>query len=388
MNDNDKDFRLIAITPEEIYAGEAADITSLLERGWWRVHIRKPGKSAREIVKLISDIPVELRERLSIHNHFEMARGLGVGGVHLNFRAPEPPAGWKGLMSASCHSFAEVAHYLDKCDYMFLSPIFDSISKENYPGRFTAAELAESTLIGPKLFALGGVRIYKLHELRKLGFGGAALLGGAWEVINPADTRLQFITDRLEGVEEVLQGGCRWVQLRMKDASDAEFAAMALPIARLCRRFGAVFILDDRVHLVEPLVADGVHLGKNDMPVAEARRLLGPTKIIGATANTPDDAIAAVMAGADYLGVGPYRFTTTKKNLAPLLGAEGIASVIETIRGAGCRIPVVAIGGIGIDDIPTIRDTGATGIAISGMLRIADNKRLKTREIINVWKNL
>ncbi len=387
MSYKDNEFRLIAVTPEKIYPGEAPRIAALLERGWWRVHIRKPGESAANVARLIGDIPLNLRERLSIHSHFDMAAELGVGGVHLNFREPEPPAGWRGLVSASCHSFSEVAYHRDRCDYMFLSPIYDSISKENYPGRFTASELAESNLVDSKLFALGGVRIYKLRDLRGLGFGGAALMGGAWDVIDPDDTRVQFITDRLEGVEEVLQGGCRWVQLRMKDATDAEVASVALPVARLCRRFHALFIIDDRVHLVEPLGADGVHLGKNDMPVAEARRLLGPSKIIGATANTPDDALAAIMEGADYLGVGPFRFTTTKKNLAPLLGAEGIANVIETVRGAGSRVPVVAIGGIGVDDLAAVKATGATGVALSGVLLRAENKRLKTREILNTWKN-
>ena len=118
---------------------------------------------------------------------------------------------------------------------------------------------------------------------------------------------LQFIShenERLgyaDGVREALRGGCRWVQLRMKHATDDEFLATGREVGELCRSYGATFVLDDRVHLVDALGADGVHLGKNDMHPAEARRILGPDKIIGCTANTLDDALAAVDAGAAYL---------------------------------------------------------------------------------------
>ena len=116
---------------------------------------------------------------------------------------------------------------------------------------------------------------------------------------------LQFIThkaggyDELSGAEAVLKGGCEWVQLRMKDASDEEFLAVGRKLAELCRSFGARLILDDRVRLVEEIGADGVHVGKNDMPVDEVRRLLGPGRIVGATANSFEDIAAAAARGAD-----------------------------------------------------------------------------------------
>ena len=124
---------------------------------------------------------------------------------------------------------------------------------------------------------------------------------------------LQFITHRrgihseTSGVRAVLEGGCRWIQLRMKGATDNELLSTGHTVSRLCRSFGAVFIVDDRADLVEVLGADGVHLGKNDMPVAEARGILGKSKIIGATANTVADMFAAAEAGADYIGLGPDR---------------------------------------------------------------------------------
>ncbi len=194
---------------------------------------------------------------------------------------------------------------------------------------------------------------------------------------------LQYITDRIEGVEEALRGGCRWIQLRMKSASDEQFIAMGKEIGSICRRYNATFILDDRVHLVERLNADGVHLGKNDMPLNEARKLLGTDKIIGATANTRQDVDTAVNLGADYLGIGPYRFTTTKERLAPILGIEGY----QHIMSQAIAIPVVAIGGIELSDIPLLKSTGVDGIAVSGLISRSENPELTTKQILNLWTN-
>ena len=124
---------------------------------------------------------------------------------------------------------------------------------------------------------------------------------------------LQFIThhtdryDEIAGTRAVLEGGCRWVQLRMKDTPAEEVLRIGREIEKLCREYGAKFILDDHVELVRELNADGVHLGKLDMPVAEARRLLGPEYLIGATANTFEDIERGAGQGADYIGLGPFR---------------------------------------------------------------------------------
>lgn len=199
---------------------------------------------------------------------------------------------------------------------------------------------------------------------------------------------LQFIThkagghDELSGAEAVLEGGCRWVQLRMKDASDEEFLAVGRKMAELCRHYGARLILDDRVHLVEPLGADGVHVGRNDMPVAEVRRLLGPGRIIGATANCYEDIAEAAARGADYIGLGPFRFTQTKRKLSPVLGPEGCRRVMSSCRDAGISLPVVAIGGITAEDIPDIMATGVHGVAISGGLLRAVDTASETRRIM------
>lgn len=201
---------------------------------------------------------------------------------------------------------------------------------------------------------------------------------------------LQFITHFTEkysyydSARMALEGGCRWIQLRMKDASPEEVEQEALRVQALCRTYHATFIIDDHVELVKKLHADGVHLGKHDMPVAEARRLLGNGFIIGGTANTFDDVKMHYEAGADYIGCGPFRFTTTKKNLSPILGLEGYRRIVSQMKEAGINLPIVAIGGITREDIPAILQTGVTGVALSGTILRADNPTEETQRILAI----
>ena len=201
---------------------------------------------------------------------------------------------------------------------------------------------------------------------------------------------LQFIshyTDKysyLDSIRLALQGGCRWIQLRMKDATDDEVRPVAIEAQKLCKQYGATFIIDDRVALVKELQADGVHLGKNDMPISEARRLLGPDYIIGGTANTIWDVKAHYAAGADYIGCGPFRFTTTKQKLSPVLGLDGYRRIIIEMRAAHIDLPIVAIGGITKDDIPAILATGITGIALSGTVLRAENPIDEMKHLTNI----
>lgn len=194
-----------------------------------------------------------------------------------------------------------------------------------------------------------------------------------------------------EGIRMALEGGCRWIQLRMKDASAEEIIACAEEVIPLCRRHGAKFLLDDHVELVRQLGADGVHLGKNDMPVDEARKILGPDIIIGGTANTIEDIIRLHKQGADYIGCGPFRFTTTKKNLSPILGLDGYKSIVLKMKELGIDLPIVAIGGITVEDIPAVMGTGVSGIALSGAILGAPDPVEMTARIIEtidkIWKN-
>ena len=194
----------------------------------------------------------------------------------------------------------------------------------------------------------------------------------------------------LDSVRIALEGGCRWIQLRMKDASPEEILPIAEEALGMCREYHATFIIDDHVELAKQIKADGIHLGKLDMPIAEARRILGKDFIIGGTANTFEDVLAHHQAGADYIGCGPFRFTTTKKNLSPVLGLEGYRRIVLQMNEAGIHLPIVAIGGITKEDIPPLMETGITGIALSGSILRAEHPTEEMKEIIRIiklWKN-
>jgi thiamine-phosphate pyrophosphorylase len=199
---------------------------------------------------------------------------------------------------------------------------------------------------------------------------------------------LQFITypsDRyniIEQVKMVLEGGCKWIQLRMKEATDEEIKTIAEELIPLCKEADAILVIDDRVELVKNLEVTGVHLGKKDMPVAEARNLLEGGPIIGATANTAGDIFALKGIDVDYVGLGPFRHTTTKKNLSPILGLDGYRKIIKEVREAGVELPIVAIGGITIDDIDDIMSTGVNGIAMSGAIINAENPTQYTKAVL------
>lgn len=370
-------MRRIAITPPDWRASLTPRAVHLLHCGVERVHLRTVGASAAELASLIEAFPEEFRPRLTIHEHFHLASRYGVGGIHLNRRFPDKPEGWTGTVSRSCHSLAEVAADTAS-DYLFLSPVADSISKPDYRAAFTHEELQQAHregIITPRVFALGGITPHLEDTCRELGFGGVAMMGMAFAPVNREHFKLQYITPDLPGDDEiaaavarVLAGGCRWVQLRLKESTSARWLALGSRLAQMCRNNGATFLLDDRVELVKAVGADGVHLGKNDMPVEQARSLLGMGYIIGATANCAADILAAHRAGADYIGLGPLRFTTTKKNLSPVLGCEGYRSILTEVRAAGVTLPVVGIGGVVAADVAHLTQAGVEGVAVCGAI--------------------
>lgn len=201
---------------------------------------------------------------------------------------------------------------------------------------------------------------------------------------------LQFITHQnerfgyLQGAVKALEGGCRWIQLRMKKASDEEVRNVTNQLKPICMEYGAVLLLDDRVELAKELHVDGVHLGKGDMAIDKAREIIGKGKIIGGTANTLDDILRLSEAGVDYIGCGPFRFTTTKERLSPILGTDGYRNIMRDVRRQ-CKppIPIVAIGGITANDIPEILGTGVDGIAMSGAILNSNDPTGETRKIVS-----
>ncbi len=205
---------------------------------------------------------------------------------------------------------------------------------------------------------------------------------------------LQFITHTterygyVEGAIAALNGGCKWIQLRMKEADPDEIRKAVDKLKPLCQEKGAILLLDDHVELTSQLDIDGVHLGKNDMPPAEARALIGEKYIIGGTANTFDDIKNLVAQGVDYIGLGPFRYTETKRNLSAIIGIEGYKNIISQCHAAGITTPIVAIGGIEPDDITAIMKAGLSGIALSGAILRSDNPTETTRKIITTLNNL
>ena len=176
-------MRVIAITLEDFFPGEAGAIEAALNGGYDLVHLRKPGASEEEMISILEELPAECRASIVIHSHFNLAARYGLYGIHLNSRCRTVPDGFSGSISRSCHTFEEVEQHKDSCNYLFLSPIFNSISKKGYASAFSGASLreaAEKGIIDSKVYALGGVTPERLSWLDEIGFGGAAMLGSVW----------------------------------------------------------------------------------------------------------------------------------------------------------------------------------------------------------------
>ncbi|SDY59191.1 thiamine phosphate synthase [Hymenobacter psychrophilus] len=186
-------------------------------------------------------------------------------------------------------------------------------------------------------------------------------------------SHLHYITTNAAAAELACQGGVRWVQLRVKNQPYAVWKQLALDTQAVCRRYGATLILNDNPHLALEIGADGVHLGQADMPPTEARAMLGPSFIIGGTANTFADVQRLVATGVDYVGLGPFRFTHTKENLSPILGLGGYAEILGQCRATRLMVPVIGIGGVLLADVGALRTTGLHGIAVSGSIGQAEN---------------
>lgn len=196
--------------------------------------------------------------------------------------------------------------------------------------------------------------------------------------------RLYAVTDRawaadedalLRQIEDAIDGGAAVVQLREKHLDEAAFLAEAERFTALCRRKGAVSIINDRADIALRSGADGVHIGQEDLAAGEARRLLGPGRIIGVSAHSVEEALRAQAAGADYLGVGAAFATGTKADAKPIPR--------ETIRAitAAVDIPVVAIGGITRDNILELRDCGLDGAAVVSALFARPDVRAAAAEL-------
>lgn len=182
-------MKTIVITRPAFFDGETDLVNNLFREGMERLHLRKPGASEEELTAWLQNIDNQYYGRIVLHDCFPLAEIFALGGVHLNSRNPKAPQGILGMtVSRSCHSIREVIQHKSECDYLFLSPIYDSISKEGYGAAFSCIELkraAEEGIIDSQVFALGGVSLEHIPEIRSLGFGGAAVLGALWQAADP-----------------------------------------------------------------------------------------------------------------------------------------------------------------------------------------------------------
>lgn len=201
---------------------------------------------------------------------------------------------------------------------------------------------------------------------------------------------LQFITNPksknpvVDQIFAVIEAGGRWIQIRMKDASDDEIRKVVEAVKPKCEETGSFLILNDRVELAKEINVGGVHLGKEDMPASKARMLLGPAAVIGVTANTFADIAAVSQLDIDYFGIGPYAQTKTKENLSPILGLEGIRDICYEMEKKEINKAHVAVGGIKLDDVLPLLEAGVNGIAVSSAIADADDMIKATKDFLNL----
>ena len=199
--------------------------------------------------------------------------------------------------------------------------------------------------------------------------------------------RLQYISqatregNHLDAIEEVLDSGGKWIQLRIKNQTEEQVLKTAIEARFLCERYGAKLIVNDYPLVAKKAGCSGVHLGLQDLSIAEARKIVGPEMIIGGTANTFEHILQRHQEGADYIGLGPYRFTNTKQNLSPIIGLPGYKILMKGVHEAGLQIPIVAIGGIEITDVNALLNAGVYGVAVSGALTNQNDLAAKMNQL-------
>lgn len=201
-------------------------------------------------------------------------------------------------------------------------------------------------------------------------------------------SKLQYISqgtnakEQLKNIREALDAGCKWIQLRLKNTEEDEIKIVGEEVKKICASYDSIFIINDHPQIAKAINADGVHLGLTDMKINEARKIVGNDKIIGGTANTLQDVLQRVHEGCNYVGLGPFRFTTTKEKLSPVLGVEGYKKIMNELEQMKISIPVYAIGGIKEEeDISLLMQTGIYGIAVSGVITNHSDKKSLIKKI-------
>ncbi len=200
-------MKLIVITTPNYFIEEDKIITALFDEGLETLHLRKPDTAPVYAERLLTLIPEKYHKYIVVHDHFYLKNEYRLKGIHLNHRNPLIPDNYDGHVSASCHTFDEVVADKKICDYVFLSPVFDSISKEGYDSAFTPEEIREAAsegIIDKRVIALGGINEENILRIKDFGFGGAAVLGGLWNKFNPSsDYNYQELISHFKKLKEL-----------------------------------------------------------------------------------------------------------------------------------------------------------------------------------------
>ncbi len=205
-------------------------------------------------------------------------------------------------------------------------------------------------------------------------------------------SKLHYITQDLPDfshdflAEQACKAGVEWVQLRVKNKAYAEWLSIAKKTKDVCEKYNTKLIINDSVNIAREINAQGVHLGLKDTNPREARKILGDKAIIGGTANTLEDIKKLYACEVDYIGLGPFKYTETKQDLSPVLGIYGLKNMITAISyihlNENNTIPLIVIGGITIDDVGLILNSGAYGIAISSAIGMSENKIQRSKDFL------
>ena len=185
--------------------------------------------------------------------------------------------------------------------------------------------------------------------------------------------------EHLENIQKACQSGAELVQLRLKDLSEKKILKTAEEAREITNHYQTRLIINDHYKIGKAVKADGIHLGLTDTNPLEARKELYSWQMIGGTANTLQDCLQRIEEKVDYIGLGPFRFTNTKNNLSPVLGKEGYLTIIEELQ---TETPIIAIGGIKLEDVSELLTTGIHGIAISGEITRDFNKINQFHELL------
>lgn len=409
-------MRLIVITNPIAVPNEIRIIHDLFEEGLECLHLRKPDYSEAGVAALLVEISPKWRDRISLHQHHQLADEFGIKRLHFSEdKRNAASAGELSLLkmqgytlSTSIHDSRALATLPDPFDYVFLGPVFDSISKAGYQSILQSDFKLNKYGKTCEVIALGGISPATIEGAAQMNFDGVAALGSIWKAPEQASQAfralrvlaaglksgarndvswLHFISNKtpvmshLQSIRLALEAGCRWVQLRVKDQTEAEVLDLACEARQLCDWYQAKLIINDFPNVAVAAGADGLHLGLADMPVQQARAIVGHKMVIGGTANTFEDILLRIQEGVDYVGLGPFRFTSTKQNLSPILGLEGYQRLTGQMRAAGRTVPVIAIGGILPDDVPALFAAGVHGVAMSSALIHADDPELVFNQI-------